>query len=53
LPRLDREWRAVPDIARSDATADQFVMGRFDFGDDQARLGRAGRGGGEPLAEGD
>ena len=35
-PCLRRERRAVPDVTRLDATADEFVMGRFDVRDDQS-----------------
>jgi hypothetical protein len=42
LARLDREWRAVPDLADVDATAGEFVMGRFDVGDDQPSLAEPG-----------
>ena len=53
LPRLDGERRAVPHVAHVDAAADEFVMGRFDVGDDQPRHGRARRGRRESLAERD
>ena len=53
LPCLDRERRAVPDLAGVDAAAGEFVMGRFDVGDDQPGLGRAGGGRGESGAESD
>src|SRR6185312_1084725 len=53
LPRLDWERWAVPDVAHVDPTTDEFVVCRFDVGDDQACLGRAGRGGRESLAESD
>jgi len=35
LPGLGWERRAVPDLARVDAAAGQFVTGRLDVGDDQ------------------
>src|SRR6516225_8069595 len=44
LPCLDRERRAVPDLAGVDTTAGEFVMGRYDVGDGQPSLGRARRG---------
>ena len=53
LPCLDRERRAVPDIAGVDATAGEFVVGRYDVGDGQPALGRARRGRGESGAERD
>ena len=53
LACLDRERRAMPDVADLDAAADEFVTGRLDVGDDQPALGRAGRSGRESLAESD
>src|SRR5215472_18449126 len=53
LARLRGERRAVPDLADLDATAGEFVMGRYDVRDDQPCLGRARRGGGESDAERD
>ncbi len=44
LPRLDRERRAVPDVAHLDAAADKLGMGGLDVGDDQSAFGRARRG---------
>ena len=52
-PGLRGERRAVPYLARIDATADDFVMGRFDVGDDQPSCGRARRGRSYSLAERD
>ena len=43
----------MPDLTRLDATADEFVMGRFDVGDDQSPFGRARRGRSYSLAERD
>src|SRR5215471_8422018 len=53
LPCLDRERRAVPDVAGVDAMAGEFVMGRHDVGDDQPPLGRAWRRRRESQAERD
>src|SRR5215470_12120631 len=53
LPCLQRERRAVPDLAGVDAAAGEFVVGRYDVGDDQPPLGRARRGRGESLAKRD
>jgi hypothetical protein len=53
LACLGRERRAVPDLTRVDAAADKVGVGRFDVGDDQPALGRAGCGRGEAGAEGD
>src|SRR5262249_42943006 len=53
LPCLDRERRAVPDVAGVDAAAGEFVVGRYDVGDGEPPLGRARRGRGESLAERD
>ena len=49
LPGLDGERRAVPHVGRVDAPADEFAVGRFDVGDDQHRLGRAGGGPMSPV----
>src|ERR1700733_11181871 len=48
---LDGERRAVPHVARGDATATELVVSRFDVGDDQRRHGRARRRRGYSLAE--
>jgi hypothetical protein len=53
LPCLDRERRAVPDVAHLDAAVDELVMGRVDVGDDEPAFGRARRGRRESLAERD
>jgi len=53
LSRLDRERRAVPDRAGVDAAADKVGVSRFNVGDDQPALGRAGRGRSEAGAERD
>src|ERR1039457_3352020 len=53
LPSFGGKRRAVPDLARVEATAGEFVMGRFDVGDDQPPLGRARRGRRESRAERD
>src|SRR6516165_5608044 len=53
LPCLDRVRRAVPDLAGVDAAAGQVVAGRYDVGDDQPPLGRAGSGRRDSLAERD
>src|SRR5713101_4697279 len=42
-PCLRGKRRAVPHLTRVDATADEFVMSRFDVGDNQRRRGRARR----------
>src|ERR1700758_3734325 len=42
--RLDREWRAVPDVGDLDAAADEFGVCGLDVGDDQSASGPAGRG---------
>ncbi|HEX6523546.1 MAG TPA: hypothetical protein VF070_26635 [Streptosporangiaceae bacterium] len=41
----------MPDLTGVNAAAGEFVMGRFDVGDDQPTLGRARRGRREPGAE--
>ena len=53
LAGLDGERRAVPDVTRVDATADELVVSCFDVGDDQPSSGRAGSGRGESHAERD
>jgi hypothetical protein len=50
-PRLRGKRGPVPHLTCVDATADKFVMGSFDVGDDQCPLGRAGRSGSYSLAE--
>jgi len=52
-PCLREERCAVPDTTRLDGTGDEFVMSRFDVGDDQSTLGRARRGRSYSLAERD
>src|SRR5580704_9859952 len=52
-PRLRGKRGPVPHLTRIDATANEFVAGRFDVGDDQCPLGRARRAGNYSLAEGD
>jgi hypothetical protein len=52
-PCLGRERRAVPHLTGLDATADQIVVGRFDFRDRQPAHRRARRGRGDSLAERD
>src|SRR6266702_6680438 len=42
-PCLRGERRAVPHLTRVNATADEFVMSRFDVGDNQRRRGRTRR----------
>ena|SRR5882724_1107020 len=42
-PCLRGERHAVPHLTRVDATADEFVMSRFDVGGNQRRRGRARR----------
>ena len=53
LACLGWERRAVPYITDADAAADEFVMGRFDVGDDKFPLGRARRGRRESRTERD
>src|SRR5258708_4932073 len=50
---LQGKRRAVPHLTRVDATADKFVMSRFDVGDNQRTHGRARRCPSYSLAERD
>src|SRR5215831_14635850 len=50
-PCLRRKRCAVPHLTRLDATADEFVTGCLDIGDNQAPFGRARRGRSYSLAE--
>src|SRR5271155_3283982 len=52
-PGLGRERRAMPHLTGFDASADEIVVGRFDFGDGQTPHGRARRGRRDSRAERD